>query len=197
MPKCRPSGRLVGVEACTYGTFPLVVLNTIALLMLGALSWKLFRNYAGTAFSNVGTSPVVQRAYKLVLFFSVALQLASFFAAVSIGLWIAKAGHGSWKSLAEHGNVYLAAFIVMHSDRVSYRGWSSYVILITFPLISPVTDVDPRDGSLCARNPKNNSSRFLGFRWCCSVFRVSCLEVIVCGIHLSCAYSSPGGFLPW
>lgn len=66
---------------------------------------------------------------QLVLFFSVALQLASFFAAVSIGLWIAKAGHGSWKSLAEHGNVYLAAFIVM----LLVSGIETWMVFVRYP----------------------------------------------------------------
>jgi hypothetical protein len=51
--------------------------------------------------------------YKLVLFFSVGLQLAAFFTLVSVTLWIAKIVHGSFAIFAEHRTLYLVGFVVV------------------------------------------------------------------------------------
>lgn len=106
-------------------TVPVVVFNILGVFTLGFLSWKLLCVYSSATFSRVGPTLSVQRVYRLVLLFSAGLQVASFFIAASVGLWIAKAAHGSFRALASHGNLYLGAFIVMLLATIPWMffGW--------------------------------------------------------------------------
>lgn len=66
--------------------------------------------------------------YKLVLFFSVGLQLASFFMLVSAALWIAKIVHGSYALFAEHRTLYLVAFAIVLAVRSQVLGFYATVL---------------------------------------------------------------------
>ncbi|KAJ2915349.1 hypothetical protein MD484_g5063, partial [Candolleomyces efflorescens] len=81
--------------------------------------------YAGATFSRVGASPIIHRMYKLVLCFSVGLQLATFFTLVSATLWIAKIVHGSYAMFAEHRTLYLVAFVIVLVIEIPwlFLGW--------------------------------------------------------------------------
>ncbi|KAF6760522.1 hypothetical protein DFP72DRAFT_882417 [Ephemerocybe angulata] len=85
-------------------TVPVVAFNIVGLLT---------KVYANVTFTRLGLSISLQKMYMLVLFFSVCLQLGSFFTAASMGLWIAKVGHGSFKALSQHLPLYLAAFVAV------------------------------------------------------------------------------------
>ncbi|KAJ2932080.1 hypothetical protein H1R20_g5012, partial [Candolleomyces eurysporus] len=63
--------------------------------------------------------------YKLVLFFSVGLHLASFFTLVSATLWIAKIVRGSYAVFAEHRTLYLIGFVVVLVAEIPwlFYGW--------------------------------------------------------------------------
>ncbi|KAH9481284.1 hypothetical protein JR316_0005806 [Psilocybe cubensis] len=91
---------------------PLVVFQSLALLVVAYLSYKLFKVYAHQTFNRAGASPKVNRIYKLVLMFSVCLQLSSFISVASAGMWINKVSHGALAVLAKHAKLYLAGFIV-------------------------------------------------------------------------------------
>ncbi|KAF5339730.1 hypothetical protein D9611_009111 [Ephemerocybe angulata] len=107
-------------------TIPVAVFNIVSLIALTFLSWKLLKVYNYATFSRVGPTRTVQRVYRLVLLFSVGLQLSSFFTAASTGLWIAKAAHGNFKALAVHGNLYIAAFVVVLVAEIPwlFLGWN-------------------------------------------------------------------------
>ncbi|KAF9480665.1 hypothetical protein BDN70DRAFT_877383 [Pholiota conissans] len=98
---------------------PVVVMNCVALVSLCLLSVKLYRVYTTESFSRVGASAKIHRMYKIVLLFSVFLQLSGFFSVASAGMWIDKVCHGAVMELAKHSKLYLAAFIV--------------ILIVTFP----------------------------------------------------------------
>ncbi|KAK7055176.1 hypothetical protein R3P38DRAFT_2845599 [Favolaschia claudopus] len=89
-----------------------LVFNAVLLVLMGGLTYKLFRVYALQSFSRVGASPEVNRVYKLVLLLSVVLQLAGFFTLGQTALWMDKIAVGAVRDLAEHFFLYLAELIV-------------------------------------------------------------------------------------
>ncbi|TFK26145.1 hypothetical protein FA15DRAFT_616477 [Coprinopsis marcescibilis] len=91
-------------------SIPIVVFNGIGVLVLGFFTWKLYNVYSTQTFSRVGASPVVHRMYKLLLFFSVGLQLSFFFSIASAGMWISKMSQGNISAFAQHRNIYTAVF---------------------------------------------------------------------------------------
>ncbi|KAF8175156.1 hypothetical protein BJ912DRAFT_822266, partial [Pholiota molesta] len=102
---------------------PVVVMNCVALIALSLLSVKLFRVYTTESFSRVGASAKVHRMYKIVLLFSVCLQLSGFFSVAASGMWIDKVCHGAVRQLAAHSKLYLAAFIVTLVVGSKFSGW--------------------------------------------------------------------------
>ncbi|PPQ64909.1 hypothetical protein CVT24_008249 [Panaeolus cyanescens] len=104
---------------------PIVVFNVLALLGQGYASYELFNVYANQSFCRVGASERVYRIYKIVLLFSVCMQLSGFFSIASTAMWIDKVCHGLLHKLAKHSDLYLAAFIttlVLHVPWL-YFGW--------------------------------------------------------------------------
>lgn len=91
----------------------IVVVNILTLFCFSYLSFRLFQVYANESFSRVGASPKVHRMYKLVLFFSVCLQLTGFFSVASTVLWLNKVCYGSMHHFTKHSNLYMATFIIM------------------------------------------------------------------------------------
>ncbi|KAJ7041225.1 hypothetical protein C8F04DRAFT_1080663 [Mycena alexandri] len=104
-----------------------LISNTINLVLMGALSYKLFQVYASQTFSRVGASPEVNRIYKLVLLLSVGLQLAGFFTLSQMAMWIAKISFGAIRQLAEHFPIYLGVLIVTSVLSIPWLvlGWIS------------------------------------------------------------------------
>ncbi|TEB22449.1 hypothetical protein FA13DRAFT_1509574 [Coprinellus micaceus] len=94
-------------------TIPVVAANGVCILALGFASWKLFGVYHKQTLSRVGASPVIHNVYKLVLFFSVGLQLASFFMLVSTAIWAAKVAQGAFKALSDHHYLYVVTFVIV------------------------------------------------------------------------------------
>ncbi|TEB36636.1 hypothetical protein FA13DRAFT_1682795 [Coprinellus micaceus] len=106
-------------------TVPVVVLNIISLIGFGFLSYKLLRGYSAASFDRIGSLPSLQRVYKLVLVFSVGLQLSGFFVAVSSGLWLSKVAHGSFRALSHHAGLYIASFAIILAAEIPWliMGW--------------------------------------------------------------------------
>ncbi|PPR00909.1 hypothetical protein CVT26_015519 [Gymnopilus dilepis] len=94
-------------------SIPFLIVNLIILLAFAYLSCKLYKVYANQSFSRVGASQSVLRIYKLVLIFSVCLQLSGFFSVAAAGMWLNKVCYGFLMKLAQDANVYMAAFIVI------------------------------------------------------------------------------------
>ncbi|KAF9556447.1 hypothetical protein CPC08DRAFT_92421 [Agrocybe pediades] len=91
---------------------PIVVVNAVILMAFVYISVHLYKVYAEQSFSRVGASPGIHRVYKIVLSFSVSLQICTFFALATAAMWIDKVCHGSVKLLAKHSKLYLVAFII-------------------------------------------------------------------------------------
>lgn len=74
-------------------TILIIACNGVSLVLIIYLSWKLFRSFVGQTFARVGASPVINRAYKLLLCFEASLGLVGFFALASILMWICVVFH--------------------------------------------------------------------------------------------------------
>lgn len=94
-------------------SIPILVVNALTLLAFMYLSTRLCKVYANESFSRVGASATIHRLYKIILLFSVCLQLSGFLSLASIGMWIDKICHGLMREMAKHSNLYLAAFVVI------------------------------------------------------------------------------------
>ncbi|QRV96554.1 hypothetical protein RhiJN_24572 [Ceratobasidium sp. AG-Ba] len=95
----------------TTDEIPIVVLNGIFLVTMIGLSWKICRVYGWQTFKRIGASRVMNRAYQLVLAFSIHLQLAVFFFVTSSALWVDALLTGSIACFAEHRTIYEGIFI--------------------------------------------------------------------------------------
>ena len=90
---------------------PAAALNGAALVFSALLTWRLVVTYNWATFKRIGANRKVSKAYKLVLCFSVALQLSLFFIVVSIALWIDQLCNGAIGRFALLMNVYRAIYI--------------------------------------------------------------------------------------
>jgi len=92
---------------------PAAVLNGVALLLSAFLTWRLVVTYNWATFKRIGASRSVSKAYKMVLTFSVALQLSLFFIVVSMALWIDQLMNGAIGVFAILSNVYTGVYITV------------------------------------------------------------------------------------
>ncbi|KAF9056479.1 hypothetical protein BJ165DRAFT_1433809 [Panaeolus papilionaceus] len=67
---------------------PSLALNVLALFVSIFLTWKLIKLYGWQTFKRIGASLTINRVYKLVLTFSIAIQLSLFFIVVTVSLWL-------------------------------------------------------------------------------------------------------------
>ncbi|KAF8870640.1 hypothetical protein CPB84DRAFT_839439 [Gymnopilus junonius] len=106
-------------------SIPILVVNLVILVAYIYLSSKLYKVYANETFSRVGASPSIHRIYKIVLFFSVCLQLSGFFSIASTAIWLDKVCHSFLMELTEYVDLYMAAFIVTLVFQFPwfYLGW--------------------------------------------------------------------------
>ncbi|KAH8823863.1 hypothetical protein DL96DRAFT_240512 [Flagelloscypha sp. PMI_526] len=106
---------------------PMVVMNGLALIVMGGLSIKLFRVYAKQTFSRVGATAQIHHLYKLVLFLSACLQLTGFFTLVSAAIWLDKIGYGPVRPFVDHFPIYLAGSVITAVFTIPWLvlGWTS------------------------------------------------------------------------
>ncbi|KAG8745420.1 hypothetical protein FRC10_008130 [Ceratobasidium sp. 414] len=95
----------------TQDEIPIVVLNGIFLATMIGLSWRMCRVYGWQTFKRIGASRVMTRAYRLVLAFSIHLQLAVYFFVTSSALWVDELLNGPVACFAEHRPIYEGVFI--------------------------------------------------------------------------------------
>ncbi|KAJ7468593.1 hypothetical protein FB451DRAFT_1400957 [Mycena latifolia] len=120
-----------------------LVSNALNLVMIAALSYKLYKVYASQTFSRVGASTEIHRVYKLVLLLSVFLQLAGFFTLAQTALWIGKISFGAIRQLADHFPIYVAALALTAVLEIPWLvlGWISVrreakTLFLLFSIIS-------------------------------------------------------------
>ena len=95
----------------TKDEIPIVVFNGVFLIAMAVLSWRMCRVYGWQTFKRIGASVVMNRAYRLVLAFSIHLQVAIFFFVTSSALWVDELLNGSVACFAEHRDIYEGIFI--------------------------------------------------------------------------------------
>ncbi|KAG9092016.1 hypothetical protein FS749_016063 [Ceratobasidium sp. UAMH 11750] len=95
----------------TQDEIPIVVLNGIFLATMIGLSWRMCRVYGWLTFKRIGASRVMNRAYRLVLAFSIHLQLAVYFFVTSSALWVDELMNGPIACFAQHRSLYEGVFI--------------------------------------------------------------------------------------
>ncbi|TFK17462.1 hypothetical protein FA15DRAFT_326581 [Coprinopsis marcescibilis] len=114
-------------EARLKHTIPIVAANGVSILIMGLLTWRLLKFYNTASFARVGASSQIHRFYKLVLLFSVGLQLAFFFSLAASGIWIDKILHADLRMFTAHWRLYLAAVVGVMVMALPFLilGWKS------------------------------------------------------------------------
>lgn len=89
-----------------------LALNVAALIISAILTWKLVKVFGWQTFKRVGASLAINRVYKLVLFFSIVLQLGLFFMGATVSLFLDQLINGWVGHLAWFGSLYKIMFII-------------------------------------------------------------------------------------
>ncbi|KAF8745684.1 hypothetical protein RHS02_01281, partial [Rhizoctonia solani] len=102
----------------TTDEIPIVVFNAVFLITMTILSWRVCKVYGWQTFKRIGASRVMNRAYRLVLAFSIHLQCAVYFFVTSSALWVDELLNGSIACFAEHQGLYKGVFItsILHTQ---------------------------------------------------------------------------------
>ncbi|CAE6349584.1 unnamed protein product [Rhizoctonia solani] len=95
----------------TTDEIPIVVFNAVFLITMIILTWRVCKVYGWQTFKRIGASRVMNRAYRLVLAFSIYLQCAVYFFVTSSALWVDELLNGSIACFAEHQAIYKGIFI--------------------------------------------------------------------------------------
>ncbi|KIM30859.1 hypothetical protein M408DRAFT_65741 [Serendipita vermifera MAFF 305830] len=89
-----------------------LVVNGVSLLISAALSWRLVKMFGWQTFKRIGASLEINRIYKIVLIFSIGLQVAFFFIIVGTALWLDVLFSTILGETAENAAVYKAFAIL-------------------------------------------------------------------------------------
>ncbi|KAL5631906.1 hypothetical protein ACGC1H_000065 [Rhizoctonia solani] len=95
----------------TADEIPIVVFNVVFFIAMSILGWRMCRVYGWQTFKRIGASRVMNRAYRLVLAFSIHLQCAVYFIVTSSALWVDELLNGSIACFAEHEAIYKGVVI--------------------------------------------------------------------------------------
>jgi hypothetical protein len=88
--------------------------NILALLISSFLTWKLIKLFGWQTFKRVGASRTINRIYKIVLSFSIIIQLSLFFMVVTVCLWIDQLLNSAIGDLADLKTLYkVTSFITL------------------------------------------------------------------------------------
>ncbi|KAI0706048.1 hypothetical protein BC835DRAFT_1311871 [Cytidiella melzeri] len=68
--------------------------NALGLVISAVLSWKLMKSFGWQTFKRIGASLTISRAYRIILIFSIVIQLSVFFVVVSVALWVDQVYNG-------------------------------------------------------------------------------------------------------
>lgn len=85
-----------------------LIINVVAMLIAGYLTWKMFELFGWQTFKRVGASLVINRIYRLVLVLSTVIQLSFFFMVTTVSLWIDRLVNSPIGDLADFRKLYLA-----------------------------------------------------------------------------------------
>lgn len=104
-----------------------LVVNCVSLVAGAVLSWRLVKMFGWQTFKRIGASLEINRVYKIILIFSIGLQLGFFFVIAAMGLWLDSLFNTVLGSNAEHVVLY-RAFAILTCIFMApwlYLGWCS------------------------------------------------------------------------
>lgn len=104
-----------------------LVVNCVSLVAGAVLSWRLVKMFGWQTFKRIGASLEINRVYKIILIFSIGLQLGFFFVVAAMGLWLDSLFNTVLGSNAEHASIYqtLAILACIFMAPWLYLGWRS------------------------------------------------------------------------
>ncbi|KAI0343999.1 hypothetical protein BDW22DRAFT_1392179 [Trametopsis cervina] len=85
---------------------PTLALNVLALLISAVLSWKLMKSFGWQTFKRIGASLTMSHAYRIILIFSIVIQLSAFFVVVAVALWVDQIYNGDIGHLTHEAPVF-------------------------------------------------------------------------------------------
>ncbi|KAG8895246.1 hypothetical protein FRB99_000688, partial [Tulasnella sp. 403] len=95
----------------------MLVLNVVALVASGLLSWKVVKAFGWATFRRIGADRRINRVYHFVLMMTIFLQLSLFFIVTSVALWIDQLCNGSIGIFSKHMMIYrvvgICVFIIL------------------------------------------------------------------------------------
>ncbi|EJD55308.1 hypothetical protein AURDEDRAFT_155545 [Auricularia subglabra TFB-10046 SS5] len=89
----------------------IAVLNVVVLFAIGFFSYKLLKQFGWQTFKKIGASFVINRCYRLVLAFSIAVQLSVFFIGADIALWLDQLVSGTFGQFGAHRQIFKGVYI--------------------------------------------------------------------------------------
>ncbi|KAI0803144.1 hypothetical protein BC629DRAFT_1591233 [Irpex lacteus] len=92
---------------------PTLAFNALALLISAILSWKLMKSFGWQTFKRIGASLTISRAYRIILIFSITIQLSVFFVVVSVALWIDQVYNGDIGHLTNRAAMFKGIMIAI------------------------------------------------------------------------------------
>ncbi|KAI0095272.1 hypothetical protein BDY19DRAFT_878706, partial [Irpex rosettiformis] len=90
---------------------PTLAFNALALIISAILSWKLMKSFGWQTFKRIGASLTISRAYRIILIFSITIQLSVFFVVVSVALWIDQVYNGDIGHLTKRAEMFKGIMI--------------------------------------------------------------------------------------
>lgn len=92
---------------------PTLALNAVALVISAILSWKLMKSFGWQTFKRIGASLDMSRAYRIILVFSIVIQLSAFFIVAAVALWIDQIYNGDIARLTTESKTFRAIDITI------------------------------------------------------------------------------------
>lgn len=90
----------------------ILVLNLAVMIAIGVLSYKLLKSFGWQTFKKIGASFVINHCYRLVLGFSIVVQLSVFFIGANIALWLDQLYNGTFGRFGPHRHIFQALDII-------------------------------------------------------------------------------------
>ncbi|KZV92103.1 hypothetical protein EXIGLDRAFT_718701 [Exidia glandulosa HHB12029] len=89
----------------------ILALNIAVMFAIGFFSYKLLKSFGWQTFKKIGASFVINRCYRLVLAFSIAVQLSVFFIGADIALWLDQLYNGTFGRFGTHRDIFKGLYI--------------------------------------------------------------------------------------
>jgi hypothetical protein len=106
----------------------MTAVDFVALFITAYLTWRLVLIYGWTSFKESNSSPIIQRAYVIVLALSTIIQLVAFFQITSIALWLDEITTHIMGATSKGEIAYLVLYIALALSIVPWIYLASHAI---------------------------------------------------------------------